>query len=446
MFHNGFTRRAAVLAAMATLMLAAGAQAEETKCRRTIAKATAKYESARLKALQKCNDGVLKEKITPPCPDAKAAEKIAGAMQKLSDDITGDCELADITAVLGGTCTRFGIADESGSCDVPVTTVAEAVTCFKCLSETNVDGMISFLFDGKTPSSDGDTLKCQRSIGKNGSKFFAKKRKALQKCADGVIKEGSGSCPDAKANDKIGKAAAKLAEKLDKDCEGLDQADFGGISYCPGLDIPGVGPACAGPLHTLADLKECVYCIMEYKADCLTSVSTPSVAALPAECTPTCGDGGIDAGETCDDGNADNFDACPSDCTVNACSNPGAGPTATINLQGVPGGTDLSSLIVFVTYPDGEARIPGSGNDPSVSNALTATNGTASLTPNDLDYGIRILAQDPFLPLGNSPVTIAFDACNGATITDSDFDCFVEEIFDTGAQSVPGVTCSVDVP
>ena len=82
----------------------------------------------------------------------------------------------------------------------------------------------------------------------------------------------------------------------------------------------------------------------------------------------------------------------------------------------------------------------------SVQVTLTATNGTASLTPNDLDYGIRILAQDPFLPLGNSPLTIAFDSCNGASITDSDFDCFVEEIFDTGAQPVPGVTCSVDVP
>src|SRR5512134_1600270 len=116
---------------------------------------------------------------------------------------------------------------------------------------------------------------------------------------------------------------------------------------------------------------------MEYNADCLTSVSTPSVAALPGECTPSCGDGGIDAGETCDDGNVDNFDACPSDCTINPCNTPGAGPTATVNLQNVPGGTDLSSVIVFVTYPDGEARIPGAGNDPSVSARLTATNGTA---------------------------------------------------------------------
>jgi cysteine-rich repeat protein len=257
--------------------------------------------------------------------------------------------------------------------------------------------MIAFLFGNTNASSDGATLKCQRSVGKNASKFFAKKRKALQKCADGEIKNGSGACPDAKANDKIGKAAAKLAEKLDKDCEGLDQGDFGGTAFCPGLDVPGVGPACIGPIHTLTDLKDCMYCVMEYKADCLTAVSTPSVAALPAECTPSCGDGGIDVGETCDDGNADNFDACPADCTINSCTNPGAGPTATVNLQNV-GSADLSSLIVFVTYPDGEARIPGTADDPSVSGRLNATNSTASITPNDLEYGIRVLLQDPFFP------------------------------------------------
>lgn len=446
MIHDVLTKRVALLAATAMLAALAGsAQAEEIKCRRTIAKATSKYEQTRLKALQKCQDALLNGKV-PSCPDTKANEKIAGAAQKLNDDITGDCEDADIVTILGGTCTKFGTVDESGACNVATTTAAQAVTCFQCLGTSNVDGMIAFLYGGKDASPDGDALKCQRSIGKNGAKFFAKKRKALQKCADGVIKEGSGSCPDTKANDKINKASGKLAEKLDKDCETLDQGDWGGLGFCPGVDIPGVGPACIGPIHTLADLKDCVYCIMEYKADCLTSVSTPSVAPLPAECTPQCGDGGLDVGETCDDGNADNFDDCPADCTINGCSTPGAGPVGTVNLQGVPGGTNLSSVIVFVSYPDGDVRIPGTGADPSVSNALTPGNGTASITPNDLDYGIRMLVQDAFLPLGNSPVSIQFDACNGASVTDSDFDCWVEEVFDDGAQPVPGVTCSVDVP
>lgn len=446
MLYNGFMSQCALTAAAVATLVALGdtaAQGAETKCRQAIAKASAKFEAKKIKALQKCKDGVLKGKITPPCPDAKATDKINKAATKLQDAIAKDCELADVALILpGGSCPRFATTDESGSCDVTVATVAELADCVECLSETNVDSMISFLFDGKIASSDGDTLKCQRSTGKNGAKFFAKKRKALQKCADAVIKNGSGTCPDAKATEKINKAAAKLQEKLDKDCAGLGQDDFGGTCFCPAFDIPGAGPACGGPLHSLADLKACVECVMEHKADCLTSVSAPSLGALPTECVPQCGDGAIDAGETCDDGNVLNGDSCPSDCTINPCNSPAGTVTATINISGTT--ADLSALTVFFTYPDGEARLPGTGDDAAAR--FTPTNGTASVTPNDLDYGVRVLLTDPFLALGYPPLTVDFDICNGATITDSDFDCWVEFASDNTAAVLSGVTCTVDVP
>jgi hypothetical protein len=76
-----------------------------------------------------------------------------------------------------------------------------------CVGEQVVDQMISTYYGTANPASaDSAVLKCQRSLGKNAAKFYATKRKALQKCQDGVLKSGSGSCPDSKATDKINKA------------------------------------------------------------------------------------------------------------------------------------------------------------------------------------------------------------------------------------------------
>ena len=65
-----------------------------TKCKRTIAKNAASFEAAKLKSLQKCEDGILKGKIVS-CPDSKATDNIGKALTKLTDKIGKACDGAD---------------------------------------------------------------------------------------------------------------------------------------------------------------------------------------------------------------------------------------------------------------------------------------------------------------------------------------------------------------
>ncbi len=448
MYHSLFRDQGRValvaLTGVAMLFAAGSAQADELKCRRTIAKSTAKFESAKLKTLQKCEDGRLKGTVTGTCPDTKASEKISGAATKLSDAIVKDCDAASVAAIYpGGTCPVFE-SDHlpNGSCAGPVTTGAELATCLTCISEGSVDQLIAFYFGGLFPAGDdGDLLKCERALGKNATKFFASKRKVLQKCEDSHIKANTvGACPDAEGATKISDAAAKLADKVDKACDTFDQDDYRGPNFCPALGT------CGGPINTRAQTIACLECLSGLKADCTNRISAPGNGAVPAACNPTCGDGvtNLLGGETCDDGNYVNGDACPSDCNVNPnCTSPGGPVIGTVNLTGVPT-AGLSSVIVFITYPDGTVQIGGSGAGAIGINAV----GADSVTPNDLNYGIRVLTLSPdgTTPINNPPFTIDFITCNGAVPTDAMFNCVVESAFDTAAQPVNNLTCAVDVP
>lgn len=461
MFHNVFLGRTGVaLAAAGMLVLLGGpVKADETKCRRTIVKESAKWETAKLKILQKCHDSDLKGKLESGkncIPgdtniDGKTEEKLSKASDKFFDKIAKKCETADIAAIFpGGECPRFSTSDEASGCTGTVADAASATTCLQCVGEASVDAMIELAYGKLFPvdpsnKTDKNVLKCQRSIGKNLEKFYKAERKALAKCEDGVIKgKITGSCPDSKNLAKINKARQKLLDKLDKDCgkkEDLNQDDFGGPCVCPGLTIPG-GANCAGAIHSRGDLADCLACVVDHRAACLSDMSADP-ESNSQDCQPVCGNGSIDAGESCDDGNVDDFDSCPSDCTLNACNNPGGSVTASVNLSGVP--ADLSALTVFVSYPDGKVRIVGSGAGTNLGQ-FTATNGTADLAANDVDYGTRIVETDPFFPLGNPPIQISYDICDGATPVDGDFDCWVEFAADTSANVLTGVTCSVDVP
>jgi cysteine-rich repeat protein len=93
------------------LSLAANAAAAQDAdaCKRAIAKETAKYETTRSKRLQKCEDGVLKGKVTPPCPDADTAAKINDAKTKMDDKITAACTGVSLASIdwdgLASRCT-----------------------------------------------------------------------------------------------------------------------------------------------------------------------------------------------------------------------------------------------------------------------------------------------------------------------------------------------------
>ncbi|MBI3783286.1 MAG: hypothetical protein HY270_07780 [Deltaproteobacteria bacterium] len=185
-------------------------------------------------------------------------------------------------------------------------------------------------------------------------------------------------------------------------------------------------------------------------------VPTPTPSPKPsvsATIPPGCGNGTVDfnLGETCDDGNNVDDDgpnavgACPANCRVALCSSSGGTSTASINVT-PPGGTELAGATIFVRYPDGVVGIPGSANDDSVLSRLSDLPGNAFVTPNDLDFAVRVvLVSTDQLALSTSPLfSIDFDTCAGAAAaTVGQFTCIVEDAADTALNKVTGATCSV---
>ncbi|HVO27133.1 MAG TPA: hypothetical protein VMW56_26275 [Candidatus Margulisiibacteriota bacterium] len=171
--------------------------------------------------------------------------------------------------------------------------------------------------------------------------------------------------------------------------------------------------------------------------------------------TPTvrpgvCGDGVVDfaLGETCDDGNTLDGDACPATCRIRTCTASGTHVRADVQFS-APAGVDLAGIVVFVRYPDGVVRIPGTAMDASVVNSILNLSDNAFSTPNDLDYALRVVIFTPdssALPAGRL-FTIQFEGCTGASPPQaSDFTCSVESATGTNNDPVNGATCSVSLP
>lgn len=146
-----------------------------------------------------------------------------------------------------------------------------------------------------------DIPKCQAAIVKNAQKYTSTRVKALQKCEESVLTgKLPGPCPDAKAADKISKAATKLADGVAKACTGVTVADLGfaglvnrcvggdndgsrcadtfdcpnggvctGVDECPTFlngRLPG-DDGCEIPLASPADVAECLECATNAKVD-----------------------------------------------------------------------------------------------------------------------------------------------------------------------------------
>jgi hypothetical protein len=119
-----------------------------------------------------------------------------------------------------------------------------------------------------------DPVKCQRSILKESGKFAQGKIKALSKCNESVLKNGSGTCPDGKASEAIAKLTEKLYAGVEKSCGGPDKdcalsgdndslASIGWPGVCP--DFEGLG--CTDPIGNCNDISTCLYCVNEAAVD-----------------------------------------------------------------------------------------------------------------------------------------------------------------------------------
>jgi hypothetical protein len=374
------------IACLALETLASSAGAEPVACQRAIAKSSAKFVQAKMKALEKCNDAVVLGSASGPCPDGKASATITTARGKLRAAVAKKCGGADRAcgtadddslASIGwniSSCPNF----ESGSCTNPIADCDGVSTCLLCVGDAAVDQAIALYYGAlDTNTTDHDVITCQRAIGKSTAKFFAAKTHALQKCEDGVLKGTvGGPCPDAaKAAPAIAKAESKKRTALCKACGGADRlcgggddltpAQIGFAATCPNVTVPS-GPTCAHAIGTVQDIVDCVDCVTEFKADCLDPLTVPSLESYPTEC------------------------------------NGGAGPTST------PTPTVLPTATLTATPTVTASPTPGPGGCPS---SLTfEANGDAA----DLDTGWSGVAHDSRV-INDGVLTLAVSGCAGSS-------------------------------
>jgi len=354
----------AILSLALAAVLAAPAQADPLKCQREIVKRSAKYVRSKAKFLQKCEDKVLKGQLAGPCPDAKTAEKIAKQESKLRASIEKKCGGSDRTCGTGGdddslasigwdlgTCPNL----EGGACSNTIADCDGIGECLACVDDAAVEQAIDLSYGAFASSSDNDVVKCQRTIGKEGTKYLDQKINALKKCQDQVLKgKIAGPCPDERAGTKIARAEIKLFDKICKACGGDDKTcgvggddipvgTIGFAATCPSVTTPS-GESCGGPITNALELVTCVNCLSDFKSECVDALTVPALVPYPPECnavatatptptpppgatatptptptetptvTPTpntCGDGTLDPGEECD--GIDDV-ACPGEC------------------------------------------------------------------------------------------------------------------------------------
>lgn len=495
---------ALVVAGVALGASVAGAQ-NIAKCQGAVVKGAQQYASARLKALQKCEEGRLTGKITGACAaDAKTQTAIGKAATKMSAGITKACSgvtvedlgLAEkVNRCTGGlfageycatdsqcpgecvggtkagewctdnvncpggtcsgpapgTCTQVSLCpallnDKLGApCVAPLNSPADVGTCLTCTTGRKIDAVVDTFYGTLLPaSSNKAVLKCQKDIGKRTAKFFDAVEKALAKCQQAVIKAGVGVCPDAKATAAINKAAGKLSSAIGKTCGDAAKIS-GGTRPSQILGQASRFGACA-PANTqsAAGLSETLACLATNAAICDVGLSVGDVACS----TSLCGNGQIDAGETCDDGNTVSDpgvgpdDICPPDCSVATCTPTG---TQSVTLQ-LSTSTPLVSALALVTYDDNKVSIPGIGDGPAV--LASVSSGVFATSPRDTDTALRINLEDPTLiGVGSgAAATVTFTTCTGAPVTAADFKCIVVSAGDTEFAEVFGATCAITVP
>lgn len=229
------------------------------------------------------------------------------------------------------------------------------------------------------------------------------------------------------------------------------EAALGRTTACSAADPAGDGV-------TIEDL---VVSVNQANTGCPQATPTPSATPTPtrtlpvATRTPTmsvtgCGDGVVDfvAGETCDDNNTEDGDSCPANCRIATCVLSGESVEVDVTFA-VPGSSEVVGVQMFVRYPDGVLGIPGRLGSAQVFDRLSDAPDNVILQPNDLDYGLIMVA----FSFDNSTIVpgrlfrIRFDRCQGARMPmASDFYCQVNGAGDAAGANVAGVTCDVLLP
>lgn len=255
-------------------------------CRRTVIKAAAKYVDADTRARATCETARLKGKVAGPCPDGKAAVKIAAADAKRTKSILKACgTLTPADAGFGAACPGY-----TGACTDAIATVADVSACADCGARRAGEELAAAIYGAP---ADAALLKCQLGLGTAATGYYRAVSALLTKCEDDVARgKLVAPCPDAKTASTIAAKSAKLRSTICKACGGTDKLCDGsgdaapatlGLTTCPARTVPG-GAACGGlVIGELADVVACVECLANFESTCTTAlVAHPTT--LPATC------------------------------------------------------------------------------------------------------------------------------------------------------------------
>jgi hypothetical protein len=113
------------------------------KCQRVIGKESAQFVAAQLRALQQCEDRVLRGKSAGPCPDGVASANLAKSQAKMQQKICRACG-GPGRACGGGddlTPTQIGFAETcppltipgGSACGATITDLSSLITCVDCV-------------------------------------------------------------------------------------------------------------------------------------------------------------------------------------------------------------------------------------------------------------------------------------------------------------------------
>jgi hypothetical protein len=250
-------RRSILAALISVLFLAAAtpARADTAGCQSTIAKQLRKYKKVYIKSFTKCFDKENTGKITGPCPDFNANEKIQKTIDKVTAGIAASCTSSDL-ATLGfrtdcvyesntvgaeADCAALNVLNGS---DIDPTLFAQCLECWKSAELREYVGILFASHVGEACGTATSTLcsdidcasplpdqrnltggerDCQLGIAKGGFKYIFKREKTLEKCAlDGGTRVSCLADGDVQA--KLMKAEQSKMAKIKSKCGNRDPA------------------------------------------------------------------------------------------------------------------------------------------------------------------------------------------------------------------------------
>ncbi len=188
---------------------AATVSVEQQRCRKNLRAQLTRFFDAKLAAMQRCVAGVNTGRVTPPCPDVKAAAAVARAASRVDPATIADkCPPGVIAALpLTGSCAGATTAD-----DLAVCVVVEAGAA--------VDALLPVEYSAPAaPLATADAQACQAVIARAAGKQYAVKRtKIFSTCFAQRDRGALPWCPDARAAAQLERARSKVEPRIAGQC------------------------------------------------------------------------------------------------------------------------------------------------------------------------------------------------------------------------------------